>query len=216
MEKKTGTGVDLDSSIIRLRDVGKGENVVPIPVDKIKPNPYQPRKVFNEETLKELAQDIKDNGLLEPIIVRRFSSESSEFLFELIAGERRWRAHMIAGFPNIDGIIREYDEHQIKRVGLVENIQRENLNAIETAYGIKMLRDDYIKEGGNNGGIDEKSLRAKIAKEIGKDTTTVERYLRIYNAVSLIPELETLLLNNSDRVSYSDSLKFAAVSEKFR
>ena len=207
----------LDASGRRMRADEEGESLVKIPVDKIRPNPFQPRRFFDKNALEELAGSIRQDGLNEPIIVRRVNDEHSGFLFELIAGERRWRAVKLLGEQTIDALVKDYDDHRTKRLGLVENIQRENLNTIEIAYGIKALRDDYADESGiRSGAGDEKSAVEAIAGEIGKDRKTVERYLRIHEGIIAVPEVEALFRMYSDRVSFRDAKEYAAVAYKLR
>jgi ParB family chromosome partitioning protein len=110
-----------------------------IPIGSIRPNPNQPRKRFDEESLKDLAESIKKDGLLQPILVREAGPDS----FEIIAGERRFRAAEMAGIEKIPSIIKNLDEKQAFEIALIENIQRENLNPVEEAEGYQKLMSEY-------------------------------------------------------------------------
>src|SRR5690554_438714 len=105
-----------------------GEKILLIPTSKIISNPDQPRKDFSQEKIEELAQSIKENGLIQPIIVRKNKDK-----FQIVAGERRFRACSLLGHKEIEGIIRDFDDEKTSRVALIENIQRQDLNPIEEA-----------------------------------------------------------------------------------
>ena len=109
-----------------------------LPIDKIEPNPDQPRNQFDEDTLQELADSIKQYGMLQPILV----TPKDDF-YEIIAGERRWRAAKIAGVKEVPVIVKEYTDQEILEIGLIENIQRENLNPIEEAIAFKRLLEEF-------------------------------------------------------------------------
>lgn len=109
-----------------------GEEVVSVPLDKIAPNPHQPRKYFDEKALDELSQSIKDEGVHHPILLRPCSKNGTEAQFEIITGERRFRASKLAGKTTIPAIIRKVNDTQMKVMATIENIQREDLNFIET------------------------------------------------------------------------------------
>ncbi len=217
MSERPDQSRELDESGNRMK-TGSGEGlVVRIPVDKIRPNPFQPRKVFDQGALEDLARSIRSDGLNEPILVRKVHDDHTEFLFELIAGERRLKAVKILGEPFIEAIIKDYDDLRTKRVGLIENIQRENLNSVEVAYGIRALKDDYL--GGRREQdtvLDEKSVVGTIADEIGKDRKTVERYLRIYEGITAVPEMEVLFKKHPDRISFRDARDYAGVADRLR
>ncbi len=146
------------------------ESVFNIEVDKIIPNPNQPRKDMEESSLKELAESIKQHGVLQPLIVTKIekpTERGQQVEYELIAGERRWRASQLAGLPHVPVIIKDSAAQQKLEIALVENIQRENLNAIESALAYKQLQDDF-------------NLRHKdIAEKVGKSRTTVTNTLRL-------------------------------------
>ena len=141
MAKMTGLGKGLDALFgpapeeeqIQENDVLKNLKVV-----DIEPNRDQPRKNFDQEALEELAQSIKEYGLIQPIVVTK-----KEGYYSIIAGERRWRASKIAGLTEIPVIIREDDERINSEISLIENMQREDLNPYEKALGIKTLIDNY-------------------------------------------------------------------------
>ena len=144
MAKSSGLGRGLDalfseSKVLKeIDNTQKEEMVKSIKITNIEPNPNQARKNFNEESINELANSIKEYGVLQPIIV-----ENKGKYYRIIAGERRWRAAKKAGLTEIPCLIRSEDEQRNKEISLIENIQRENLNPIEKAWGYKELIDNY-------------------------------------------------------------------------
>ena len=144
MAKKTGLGKGLDALFANNINVPEEEQVKPneivqnLKIREIKPNRDQPRRIFDEESLDELASSIERYGVIQPIIVAK-----KEDYYQIVAGERRWRASKKAGLTEIPAIIRENDERKNKEIALIENLQREDLNPIEKARGIKKLMEDY-------------------------------------------------------------------------
>ena len=149
MAKKTGLGKGLDAlfadtSILDNKeedkiDIKEGEEIVKkIKIIDIEPNRNQPRKIFDNETLEELAESIKKYGVIQPIIVNK-----KDDYYEIVAGERRWRASKKAGLTEMPCIIRNDDERRNKEIALIENIQREDLNPIDKARGFRQLMDEY-------------------------------------------------------------------------
>ncbi|HVW09009.1 MAG TPA: ParB/RepB/Spo0J family partition protein, partial [Bryobacteraceae bacterium] len=110
-------------------------NVVRVPITQVKPNPNQPRREFDEQAMLELAQSVEREGIIQPIIVRRAGSEE----YQIIAGERRWRAATIAKLTNVPVIVREADDQKVLELAIVENIQREDLNPIELAIAFERM-----------------------------------------------------------------------------
>jgi ParB family chromosome partitioning protein len=139
-----------------------GEQVQRIPVTRIVPCPFQPRKDFTEDSIKELADSIKEQGVLQPLIVR-----SKNGSFELIAGERRWRAAQLAGITELPVLVREADDRKVLELALIENLQRENLNAIEEALGYSKLIKDFAL------------TQEEAAVKVGKNRATVANLLRL-------------------------------------
>ncbi|HIS08592.1 MAG TPA: ParB/RepB/Spo0J family partition protein, partial [Candidatus Scatomorpha intestinipullorum] len=137
--------------------------VVEIEIDKIKPNPLQPRKVFDNESLQELAASIQEHGLLQPILVYEDVDNSDEYF--LIAGERRLRASKIAYKESIKAIIVDVQEEKLRELALIENIQREDLNPIDLAQSYKELIEDY--------GITHEELAKKLSKSRTQITNTL-------------------------------------------
>jgi len=153
-------------------DEKNGETVKFIKITDIEPNTTQARKKFNSESLNELAESIKNYGILQPIIV-----EDKGNFYRIIAGERRWRASKIAGLEEIPCLVRDEDEQKNKEISLIENIQRENLNPIEKALGYKELIDNY-------------NLRQQdLADKLGISRTYVTNTLRILNLDKRVIEL---------------------------
>lgn len=141
MAKKTGLGKGLDalfSDNIKIEDEATGEVVQQIKITEIEPNRDQPRKKFDDEKLNELASSIKQYGVIQPIIVM-----PKDEYYQIIAGERRWRAAKKAGLNEMPCLVRTKTEQENREIALIENIQRENLNPIEKARGLRRLLDDY-------------------------------------------------------------------------
>lgn len=148
-----------------------------IPIDSIKPNPYQPRKNFNKQSLEELSQSIKTYGLIQPISVRQLCEDS----YELVAGERRLRASEIAELDEIPAIIVDYKDQDSAMIALIENLQREDLNFVEEAEGYYNL----IKDHG--------FTQQKLAEKLGKSQSTIANKLRI---LKLSDEIKKSLIDN--------------------
>jgi len=140
----------------------KSLGIMDVELDKIVPNEYQPRKIFNDEKLKELAASIKEQGVIQPIIVHRIGSN-----FGLIAGERRWRAARLAGLRSIPALVREATKRELIEQALIENIQREDLNPLEAAEAFKRLQDEF------------KLTQEDLARRVGKERSTITNFLRI-------------------------------------
>ena len=155
---KTALGKGLDALI-----PDKGENIIQIEVSRILPGKQQPRKVFNEISLNELSASIKEKGVLQPILVSR----SGDGSFNLIAGERRWRASVQAGLKKIPAIVKNVDSRDSLEMALIENIQREQLNPIETAEGFNRLLQEFSL------------TQEELADKVGKERATVANYLRL-------------------------------------
>lgn len=154
-----------DSSDINKTEVVKEiiKEVDTIDINKIEPNATQPRKSFDEDSLQELAESIKQHGLIEPLIVQK----SKEDFYSIIAGERRWRAARIAGLKDIPVIVKEYNSQQIIEIALIENLQREDLNPIEEAEAFNRLIEEYhLKQD-------------EIAEKVSKSRVTITNSLRL-------------------------------------
>ena len=166
MAKMTGLGKGLDALFGTVVEEELQENDVlkNLNINEVEPNRNQPRKKFNQEALEELADSIKKYGVIQPIVVTK-----QEDYYEIIAGERRWRASKLAGLTEIPVIIRENDQRKNKEIALIENIQREDLNAYEKALGIKNLMEDY------------ELTQEEVAKILGKSRSTIANSVRILN-----------------------------------
>ena len=166
MVKKTGLGKGLDAlfSTSLSEEPAENEVVQNLKISEVEPNKDQPRRIFDEESLSELAESIKRYGVIQPIIVTK-----SDDYYRIVAGERRWRASKKAGLTEIPAIVRENDEQKNREIALIENIQREDLNPIEKARGIKLLMDQYSL------------TQQQVAEILGKGRSTVTNTLRILN-----------------------------------
>ncbi|MBO7426615.1 MAG: ParB/RepB/Spo0J family partition protein [Clostridiales bacterium] len=140
------------------------DSVVELKINDISPNEGQPRKVFNEEMLNELAASIKENGVIQPIIVQKKGTG-----YRIVAGERRWRASRLAGLKVIPAIVRELTDLQTMEQALIENIQREDLNPIEEAYAMHNLLKAH------------KMSQEQLAKKLGKPRATIANMIRLIN-----------------------------------
>ena len=146
-----------------------------VPVEKIYPNPNQPRKSFQEEKLIELANSIKTKGIVQPLIVRK--KKGTKESFEIVAGERRWRAAQRAQIHELPVIIKEFTDIEVLEIAIIENVQRADLNPIEEALGYKNLMEnfDHTQEG--------------LSKEIGKSRSHIANLLRLLNLPLAVQEL---------------------------
>lgn len=157
-----GRGLDALISTESVRTQGSS-TINEIPIDQIHPNAEQPRSLFDEEALQELAVSIKEIGLIQPITLRQLSENN----FQIIAGERRWRAAQLAGLKSLPAYIRTISDENVMEMALVENIQREDLNAIEIALAYEHLLE-------NTGMTQE-----KVSERVGKSRTAITNYLRL-------------------------------------
>lgn len=164
----------------------KGEGVTEIEVSSIFANPNQPRKVFDEGALKELADSISKHGVIMPIIVNKSGDR-----YMIIAGERRFRASKLAGLTKVPVIIKTYNERQIKEISLIENLQREDLNPIEAATAMRSLMDEY--------GMTQEDL----ADRIGKSRSAIANTLRLLN---LAPEVIKMVANGALSAGHARAL----------
>lgn len=176
MAKKTGLGKGLDalfSNNVDVEEVLKENEVIEkLKITEVEPNRNQPRKHFDEEALEELAESIKRYGVIQPIIVVK-----KDNYYEIVAGERRWRASKKAGLKEIPAIVREGDERKNKEIALIENVQREDLNAYEKALGIKELMDEY--------GLTQQ----EVAEILGKSRSSIANTVRLLNLDERVLEL---------------------------
>jgi ParB family transcriptional regulator, chromosome partitioning protein len=165
-----------------------------VPVDRIVPNPYQPRQRFSAEELEDLARSIKARGVLQPVMVRRKGEQ-----YELVSGERRWRAARSAGLASIPVIIREATESEMLELGLIENLQRENLNAIEEAEGYQRLITQF------NLSQDE------VAQHVGKARATVANVVRL---LTLPHEIRQMLVEDKLQSGHAKVLLAVPLDEE--
>jgi ParB family chromosome partitioning protein len=167
--------LDFDSFESNVMETAKEDEIKEIPVSEVRPNPYQPRKTFNEEALRELSESIKNYGVFTPIIVKKSIKG-----YDLIAGERRLRASKLAGMATIPAIVKEYTDDQMREISLLENLQRENLTAIELAWAYKGI-------------IDNLDIRQEdLAQKIGKSRSHITNTLGLLN---LPDNVQRMILN---------------------
>jgi len=162
------------SGEIGRSELESGDSVRFIDINDIKPNSAQPRQVFDEEKISELAASIAAHGVIQPVLLKRSGGG-----FELVAGERRWRAARKAGLKKVPGIIRELTKEQLAMISLIENIQREDLNPMEEAEAFKRICDDY--------GLKQE----EVSKSVGKSRPYITNSLRL---LKLPEEIRTLVL----------------------
>lgn len=157
-----GRGLDALISTGEVRTSGSS-SISEVPLDQIQANPNQPRREFTEETLQELAASIREIGIVQPITLRKMEDGT----YQIIAGERRWRASQMAGLASIPAYIRTADDENMMQMALVENIQREDLNAIEIALAYQNLIERYSL------------TQDQLSEKVGKKRTTIANYLRL-------------------------------------
>ena len=163
--KQTKTGTVTKTEVVK-----KVEQTLNI--NRIEPNKNQPRKEFNEDALQELADSIKQFGVIEPLVVVKRKG-----YYELIAGERRWRAARLAGLKEVPVVIKDYDDQQIVEIALIENIQREDLNPIEEAHAYERLIQEF------------NLTQDEVAERVSKSRTTVTNALRLLKLTEKVQQM---------------------------
>lgn len=184
-EKKARTLTDLLHEH-HVDDVLEGETIEEIRLDEIKPNPFQPRRIFDEEKIDELAQSIKEHGVFQPIILKKVKTG-----YIIVSGERRYRAALKVGLSTIPSIIRQYEEAKVAEIALAENLQRENLTPIEEAEAYKIIMKSL------------KLTQVELAKKVGKSRSHVTNTLGLLN---LPIEVQEMLLTNQISMGHARSL----------
>lgn len=179
---KTALGRGLDALIPE-----KGQEVLQLEINRIFPGREQPRKTFRDASLNELATSIKEKGVLQPIIVSRLGDGS----FKIIAGERRWRASQLAGLKKIPAIVKDVASRDSLEIALIENIQREDLNPIETAEAFHKLMKDF------------NLTQEELSEKVGKERATVANYLRL---LKLPEEIKSLISDGSISMGHARAI----------
>jgi ParB family chromosome partitioning protein len=187
MSRKRGLGRGLDALIPTesQRDAERAEptleaaievraehaaGLVVVPIEAIQPNPQQPRSRIDDDSLQELASSIREHGLIQPLIVTRIEAEAQALRYQLIAGERRWRAAQMAGLVQIPAIVKEAAPHEMLELALVENLQRADLNPLEEAQAFRQLIDEF--------GLTQE----QVADRVGKSRVAIANTLRLLRA----------------------------------
>lgn len=173
MIKAKGLGRGLDALLSGNEGGGARETLATARVERLRPGRYQPRTRMDEESLNELAQSIRNQGLMQPILVRNAGADG----YEIIAGERRWRAARIAGLAEVPIVVRDVPDQAALAMALIENIQRENLNPLEEASGIQRLIDEF------------KLTHQEAADAVGRSRTATTNLLRLLNLEQPVKEL---------------------------
>ncbi|HIE53273.1 MAG TPA: ParB/RepB/Spo0J family partition protein [Armatimonadetes bacterium] len=170
MPKRTGLGRGLEALIPEAQEIAEG-TPVQVSLAEIRPNPYQPRRLLDPQKLRELAASLAEHGLVQPVVVR-----PTESGYELIAGERRWRAAQQAGLETIPAVVRQCSDREMLEISLTENLQREDLNAIEAAEAYRLVLEKF------------NLTQEELARRLGKSRTAVANTLRLLNLEEEIRE----------------------------
>lgn len=168
MSKRLGKGLD---ALIESLHINDDDKVVQIPLSQLRANPYQPRKTFDEDSIQELAVSIKEHGVIQPIIVRSVIKG-----FEIIAGERRFRASQIVGLPTVPAVVKTFSDQQVMEIALIENVQREDLNAIEIATAYQNLMDSFSL------------TQEELSMKVGKSRSHIANFLRLLQLPEVVKE----------------------------
>ena len=173
VKEKRGLGIGLEALFGTDLQMLQEEEIVSLPISRVEPRPEQPRDHFDEERLQDLAASIARHGLIQPVIVRRLNSG----VYQIIAGERRWRAARLAGLTEIPVRVLRADDQNVAELALVENLQREDLNPMEEARGYQKLMQDYSL------------TQEEAAAGVGKSRSTVANALRLLNLCEPVSEM---------------------------
>ena len=187
--KKRGLGRGLNALLgdVTVTEKETPQNSQTLPIEFLQRGKYQPRKDMNPETLQELADSIKAQGIIQPIVLRLLSEDK----YEIIAGERRWRAAQLAALQKVPVVIKEIDDRAAMAVALIENIQREDLNALEESEALQRLLDTF------------NLTHQQVADAVGKSRTTVSNLLRL---IDLQREVKTFLLKGEMEMGHARAL----------
>ena len=186
--------LDLNSFERQVYESASNEEVVEISLKELRPNPYQPRKVFNEEALNELAASIKEHGVFQPIIVKKSIKG-----YEIIAGERRYRASLLAGKETIPAIVRDFSEEKMMEAALLENLQREDLTSIEEAYAYKNMLEKL------------NLTQEELATKVGKSRSHITNILGL---IRLPKQVQTMVADQSISMGHARILSKIEDEEK--
>ena len=159
MAKRLGKGLE---ALIPQLSADEHDAITEIPIDELRPNPYQPRRVFDDASLAELANSIREHGVVQPIIVRKGIKG-----YDIVAGERRWRAAKLAGLTKIPAVVKVFTEEQVMEIALIENLQREDLNTIEIAQAYQKLMETF------------NLTQEELAQKVGKSRPHMANFLRL-------------------------------------
>ena len=188
MAKQKGLGRGLDALLAGdMESTGEGDGLRMLRVNQMQSGKYQPRSHMDEAALQTLADSIKSQGIMQPILVREIASEK----YEIIAGERRWRASKMAGLDEVPVLIRDIEDESALEMALIENIQRENLNPIEEAFGIKRLIDEFSM------------THEKAANAVGRSRVAVSNLLRL---LTLADGVQAMLMEGKVDMGHARAL----------
>ena len=179
-----GTGLE---SLLGNRPKTEGQTVTQISVDELTPGQYQPRTKMHKSTLDELSQSIKEQGVLQPLVVRRLASGR----FEIVVGERRWRAAQLAGIDTVPAIVRDLNNDETAKIALIENLQREDLNSLDQAKGLLRLQKEFNLS------------QEELGTSVGKSRSTVTNLLRL---LTLSTEVQALLQDGKIEMGHARAL----------
>lgn len=180
-KKRLGKGL---SALINNDENVDQSRVEEIFIDQIEPNPFQPRSNFDEDALKELANSIQEKGVIQPITVRKIKAEK----YQIVAGERRWRASKLVGLKKIPAVIRSFDDQEMLEIALIENIQREDLNPVEEARAYKEMLDNFD------------ITQTELAKQVGKSRSNVSNMIRLLKLAEKVKnhlQMETITIGHA-------------------
>jgi len=187
MVKLKGLGRGLDALLANDDEMAQSEALMMLKVDQLQPGKYQPRSYMDDAALQTLAESISSQGIMQPILVRNIGANK----YEIIAGERRWRASQIAGLVELPVLVREIADESALAMALIENIQRENLNPLEEAQGIKRLIDEF------------EMTHEKAASAVGRSRAAVSNLLRL---LSLSAPVQAMLMHNKLDMGHARAL----------